>query len=66
MFRSDDNCEATIEYLLSNGNINTRQLFSLCITNVSEHIVGRLKDLIDSKQLFNDYRMKITNFESIH
>ncbi|CAF3154433.1 unnamed protein product [Rotaria sp. Silwood2] len=53
----------TIEFLLSRNNSNTRHLFSLCIKHRSKSQINKLKTLIKSEKILDDYLIKQISLE---
>ncbi|CAF3577991.1 unnamed protein product [Rotaria sp. Silwood1] len=50
--------EPIVEFLLSRNNSHTRHLFSLCMKHRSKSKLTRLKTLIKSKKILDDYLIK--------
>lgn len=58
---SERSLEPTIRFLLSEANETTCCLSSICILGVDAMWIEKLKHLIQSKTLVNDYSIKIIN-----
>lgn len=57
--------EPIMSFLLSKVNKNTRRLSSLCIVTRDKALIAYLRNLIDSKDLLQNYTLKQTN-QNLH
>lgn len=55
--------ESSVQFILSKNKINIQQLCLLCMKNTAKSMAGRLKTLIESEELIDNYLVKLIGSE---